>query len=75
VKAFNVAKFIGMYEVKGGSADEFMRFVTCLYLSRFPGARIVRLTEKLTDGLCHKNPAGLQARRESIVESGVGVVN
>lgn len=31
VKAFNVAKFIGMYEVKGWSADEFMGFVTCLY--------------------------------------------
>lgn len=75
MKAFNVAKFIGMYEVKGGRANEFMRFVTCLHLSGFRGARMVRLTEKFTDGLCQKNPAGLQARSESMVESGVGVVN
>jgi len=71
VKAFDVAKFIGMYEVKGGSADKLMRFVTCLYLSRFPGPRMVRLTKKLTDGLCEKNPAGLEARGESVEESRV----
>ncbi len=35
---------------------------------------MVRLTKKFTDGLCEKNPAGLQARHESMVESGVGVV-
>jgi hypothetical protein len=33
---------------------------------------MLRPTKKFTDGLCHKNPAGLQARRESMVESGVG---
>jgi hypothetical protein len=31
MKAFNVTIFIGMYEVEGGSADELMRFVTCVY--------------------------------------------
>jgi hypothetical protein len=72
MKAFNIAEFIGMYEVKGGSADELMRFVTCLYLSEFREGRMVRLTKKFTDRLCHKNPAGLQVRRESMVESGVG---
>ena len=30
MEAFNVAIFIWMYEVEGGSADELMRFVTCL---------------------------------------------
>jgi hypothetical protein len=30
VKAFNVAIFIRMYEVEGGRANEFMRFVTYL---------------------------------------------
>jgi hypothetical protein len=33
VKTFNVAKFIGMYEVEGGGADELMRLVTYPYLS------------------------------------------
>lgn len=74
MKALNVAKFIGMYEVEGWSVDELVRFVTCLYFSGFPGAIMVRLTKKFTDGLCQKNPAGLQARGESMVESG-GVVN
>jgi hypothetical protein len=62
VKAFNVAKFIGMYEIKGGSADELMRFVAYLYFSGFAGGRVLRLTKKFTDGLCHENPAGLQGR-------------
>jgi hypothetical protein len=75
VKAFNVTKFIGMYEVKGGRADELMRFVACLYFSGFAGVRMERLTKKFADGLCHENPAGRQARRESGMESGVGVVN
>jgi len=35
VKAFNVTKFIGMYEVKGGGADELMGFVTCLNSVKF----------------------------------------
>lgn len=42
-------------------------------LSGLPEARMLWLTKKLTDGLCQKNPASLQARRESMVESGVGV--
>jgi hypothetical protein len=62
VKALNVAKFIGMNEVEGWSVDKLMRFVTCLHISGFPGARMVRLTKKFTDGLCQKNPAGLQGR-------------
>ena len=68
MKAFNVAKFIRMYEVKGRSANELVRFVTCLYLSEFPGARMVGLTQKFTDRLCHENPAGLQGKRESTAE-------
>ena len=55
MKTFNVGKFIEMYEVKGGSADELMRFVTCLYLSGFPEARKVTLTKKFTDGLSEKS--------------------
>jgi hypothetical protein len=35
---------------------------------------MARLTKKFTDGLCAKNPAGLQGRGESMVESGVGWV-
>jgi hypothetical protein len=30
VEAFDVAIFIGMYEVEGGGADEFVRLVTCV---------------------------------------------
>jgi hypothetical protein len=30
VEIFDVAIFIGMYEVKGGSVDELVRFVTCV---------------------------------------------
>jgi hypothetical protein len=43
VKVFNVAKFIRMHEVEGGSADELMRLVT----------------KQFADGLCEKNPAGI----------------
>ena len=75
MKAFDVTKFIGMYEVKGGSADQLMRLVACLYFSGFGGVRMVRLTKKFADGLCHKNPAGLEARRGSMMESGVVKVN
>jgi hypothetical protein len=31
MKAFNVAIFVGMYEVERGSADELMGLVTCVY--------------------------------------------
>jgi hypothetical protein len=64
VKAFDVTKFVGVYEVKRGCADELVRFVTCVYLSGFHGGEMGRLTKKFTDGLCHKNPAGLQGRGE-----------
>lgn len=30
MEAFHIAIFIGMYEVEGGSTDEFMRFVACV---------------------------------------------
>jgi hypothetical protein len=43
VKAFDVAIFVWMNEVKGGGADEFARFIA----------------EEIADRLCQKDPAGL----------------
>lgn len=60
MEAFDVAIFVGMYEVEGGGADKLMRFVTCADFSGSTGEMTQMLTKEFTNGLCHKNPAGLE---------------
>jgi hypothetical protein len=56
MKAFNVAIFVGMYEVERGSADELMGLVT----------------KEFTDGLCQKNPAGIFCKVDDSNEGNAG---
>jgi hypothetical protein len=49
VKIFDIAKFIGMNEVKGGGTDQLTRFVTCNRINKLRDGMARMLTEEFAD--------------------------